>query len=173
MKMNDSIKSVVVLVSICLVVTVLLAGVNFVTAPIIKETQDKIKYESLYEVMPDATGFEDVALTDTMPETVTGIYKEAAGNGYAITVSTSSQYSNGDMMFTLGLDANGAITAVKLIQYTESKDFGADYPGRYVGVDAGSVSGVDTVAGVTYSSEAFKNAVTDALTALGSVKEGA
>ncbi len=173
MKMNDSVKSVVVLVAICLVVTALMAGVNFITAPIIKETQDKIKYESLYEVLPDAVGFEDVALTEDMPDTVTGIFKESAGNGYALTVSTSSQYSNGDMMFTLGLDAAGSVTAVKLMQYTESKDFGADYPGRYIGVTADSVAGVDTVAGVTYSSEAFKNAVTDALTALEYVKEGA
>lgn len=166
MKMNQSVKSVIVLVLICLVVTSLLAGVNHVTAPIIKETQDKIKYESLYEVLPDAQGFEDVALTEEMPVTVTGIFKESSGNGYAVTIATSSQYSNGDMMFTLGIDGEGKITAVKLTQYTESKDFGADYPASYIGIDASSVSGVDTVGGVTYSSEAFKNAVTDAFTAL-------
>ena len=171
-KMNQSVKSVIVLVAICLVVTSLLAGVNHITAPIIKEKQDAIKYASMYEVLPQAQGFEDIELTADMPQTITGIYKETSGNGYVVTAATSSQYSNGDMMFTIGMNGEGKIVDIKLTQYTDSKDFGADYPSKYIGADASSVSGVDTVGGVTYSSTAFKNAVADAFTALSIAGEG-
>ncbi len=169
--MNQSIKSVIVLSVICLIVTSILAGVNFITATIIEENTYNEKMASLYEVLPDADKFEEITLTEDMPATVTGIYADTAGSGYAVTAATSSQYSKGDMLFTIGVDNNGAIVNIKLIQYTESKDFGLDYPSKYVGADEKNIADVETVGGVTYSSAAFKQAVTDALNALSTVKE--
>ena len=169
--MKDSLKSIVVLTVICLVVSAVLAGINQVTAPIIAENQSSKANESLYVVLPDAENFEELALPEGSPETVTGVYRDTAGSGYAITLETSSQYSSSNMLITMGVGADGKIVNIALTNYAESKDFGTEtYPQTYIGADS-ALSGIDTVAGVTYSSAAFKNAVADGFTALMSVAD--
>ncbi len=170
---NDSIKSIVVLGSICLVVAILLSAVNYVTAPIIEEAAGAAASESLKVVLPDATSFEEVALPEGTAETVTGIHKDVGGSGYAVTLSTSSSYSQSPMTFTVGFGVDGKIVAVEMTNYAETKDFG-DYPQSYVGADS-ALGGVELAAGVTYSSTAFKAAVEDAFAALislGGISEG-
>ncbi len=170
--MNDSIKSAIVLTAICLVVTLLLGVLNYITAPIIAEANKAATLASFYKVLPEAEDFEEVEMPAGAPETVQSIYKDTAGTGYAISLATSSQYSSSDMLITVGIGADGIIKNVVLTSYTESKDFGADYPSTYIGQDS-SLSGVDIVAGVTYSSTAFKNAVQDAYTALFTAEDAA
>lgn len=172
---SDSIKSIIVLGSICLVVAVLLSSVNYITAPIIKESANTAVMESLKEVLPDATDFEEVSLPEGAPETVTGIFKDNGGSGYAVTLSTSSSYSQSPLTFTLGVGADGKIVAIKITNYAETKDFG-EYPGSFIGSDS-ALAGVneDLATGATYSATAFKNAVADAmgvLVSLGGVSEG-
>ena len=168
--MNQSVKSVVVLFSICLVVAILLSGVNYFTAPIIEKQAEQTKFASLYEVFPNAAGFADLSDKAALPESVTGVFEEESGLGYAVTLSTTSQFSKDNMVFTVAIDAEGKLTAVKLTNYAETKDFGEDYPNSYIGIDVNSVENVDLVGGVTYSSTAFKNAVVDAFAALSAVK---
>ena len=172
---SDSIKSIIVLGSICLVVAVLLSSVNYITAPIIEESANTAVMESLKEVLPDATDFEEVSLPEGTPETVTGIFKDNGGSGYAVTLSTSSSYSQSPLTFTLGVGADGKIVAIKITNYAETKDFG-EYPGSFIGSDS-ALAGVneDLATGATYSATAFKNAVSDAmgvLVSLGGVSEG-
>lgn len=166
-------KSIAVLTSICLVVAVLLAAVNHVTAPIIEESAATGTQASLYAVLPNAVGFEEETPAGEVPETVMGIFRDTGGSGYAVTLSTSSSYSASPMTFTVGVGTDGKITGVEITNYAESKDFG-DYPGTYVGQDS-ALSGVDIYAGVTYSSTAFRSAVEDAfsvLIGLGGVAQG-
>ena len=160
--MKENVKSVLVLTAICLVVAALLAMTNFYTAPIIEQNKADTARASLTVVMPDAAGFEEIELPEGAPETVQHIYKETSGLGYVALLSTTSQYSSGDMGITVGIGADGKICGVSLTSYFESKDFGQDtYPQTYVGQDS-ALGGVDTVAGVTYSSTAFKEAIADA-----------
>ena len=56
--MKDIIKPIVVLASICLVVTALLAYVNMVTSPIIKAAEEKAAAEARAEVLKEAKDFE-------------------------------------------------------------------------------------------------------------------
>jgi len=175
MKKNEAIKSVIVLTVICAVVGLMLAGVNELTAPIIAENQSKGEFDSFYKVMPDAEGFEEVPLTG-LPETVKAVYKDTGGKGYVVLLSTRSQYTGtSDMGITVGIGTDGKIVGITLTSYTESKDFGREeYPQTYIGKDS-ALSGVDLVGGVTYSSTAFRNAVSDAFVALisnGLVAEG-
>ena len=166
-------KSIAVLTSICLVVAVLLAAVNHVTAPIIEESAATGEQASLYAVLPNAAGFEEETPAGEVPETVTGIFRDTGGSGYAVTLSTSSSYSASPMTFTVGVGTDGKITGVEMTNYAESKDFG-DYPSTYVGQDS-ALSGVDIYAGATYSSTAFRVAVEDAfsvLIELGGVEQG-
>lgn len=158
---GDYVKSIVVLTCICLVTALLLAAVNYVTAPVIEKNQSLAANQSLFEVLPDAQDFETIQLPEGSPETVTGVYRDTAGTGYAVTLTTSTQYSSSDMLITMGVGADGKILNIVLTNYAESKDMGTDtYPLTYIGADS-ALSGIDTVAGVTYSSTAFKNAVSD------------
>ncbi len=161
--MNKNIKSIIVLSSICLVVTALLAAVNHITASVIEKNALLKAQESLRVVLPDSEEFEELSL-EGVPETVTGIFEEVNGKGYAVTLETVSSYSQNPMTFTLGITTDGKIAGVEVTNYSETKDFG-DYPQTFVGKDA-FLEGVDITAGVTYSSEAFKGAVTDAFTAI-------
>lgn len=170
---REACKCIAVLTGICLVVAVLLATVNYVTAPIIEESAASGAQASLYAALPNAAGFEEEALTGEVPETVTGVFRDTGGSGYAVTLSTSSSYSATPMTFTVGIGTDGKITGVEMTNYAESKDFG-DYPSTYVGQDS-ALSGVDVFAGATYSSQAFRGAVEDAfsvLIALGGVEQG-
>lgn len=175
MKKREAIKSVVVLTVICAVIALMLAMVNELTAPIIAENQAKGEFDSLYEVMPDADDFEEVSLTG-LPETVKAVYKDTGGKGYVVLLATRSQYTGtSDMGITVGIGTDGKIVGITLTSYTESKDFGREeYPKTYIGQDS-ALSGVDLVGGVTYSSVAFRDAVSDAFVALisnGLVSEG-
>ncbi len=164
--MKENVKSVVVLTAICLVVAALLAVTNFYTAPVIEANKANSANESLTIVMPDATGFEELELPADAPATVQHIYKETSGLGYVAILSTTSQYSSGEMGITMAVGADGKISGMALTSYMESKDFGQDtYPQTYIGQDS-ALGGVDTVAGVTYSSTAFKDAVTDCFNVL-------
>lgn len=170
---NDSIKSIVVLGSICLVVAVLLASVNYITAPIIEAAAGAAASESLLVVLPDATEFEEVEKPEGCAETVTGIHRDKGGSGYAVTMETSSSYSQSPMTFTVGFGTDGKIVAIEMTNYAETKDFG-DYPQSYVGKDS-ALADVELAAGVTYSSGAFKAAIEDAfaaLVSLGGISEG-
>ena len=62
--MNDSVKSVVSLVVICLVVTLALSAVNYFTAPVIAENNAKAVQGSFAEALPD---LKNSSLPPTLP----------------------------------------------------------------------------------------------------------
>lgn len=170
--MNDKIKSVIVLTVICLVVTALLAVTNSFTAPVIQDARDKKVKESLRAVLPDMYSIRDAELPEDAPSTVKAIYI-IDDKDYAVVLSTNSAYSNGDMGITVGIGETGEILGVKLTSYFESKDFGREtYPAQFIGKNADSISGIDVFAGVTYSSKAFKSALSDAFKAVELIKGG-
>ena len=167
--MNNSVKSITALFCICLVITLFLALINFVTAPIIEEGIIKAETKALYEVLPDAEDFSKFEKSDDVPASVTGIYADTGGSGYAVTLSTESQYSSSPMLIAVGFSPDGMIGNIRLISYNESKDFGSDYPQTFITKDKDGIDGIDAVAGVTYSSEAFKRALIDAYEGLEAV----
>ena len=167
-------KSVLALVAIVLVAVLLLTGLNFITAPLIAENGSAAAFAPLYAVMPDAAGFDqlyDAADPDSsalanVPASVQSIYGETGGMGYVLRLSTSEGYTKQPIEFTLAIDAEGKISGVELTAYPETKDMGKEtYPQTYLGQDS-TLANVSLVAGVTYSSSAFKNAVADSFAAL-------
>ena len=108
--MKENIKSVVVLTAICLVVAVLLAYTNSITAPIIEANKAAKASGSLLEVMPEATGFEDITETlGELPATVKEVHKETSGLGHVIILGTTSQFSSDEMGITVAIGADGKI----------------------------------------------------------------
>ena len=165
--------SALVLVLIFAVFALVLFGINIFAAPLIAANGSAQQFAPLYSVMPEAKGFELIydandsaasALVD-VPETVQAIYSETSGLGYAIRLSTTQGYTKEPIELTIAIDAEGKISGTELTAYPDTKDFGADYPGSFIGQDS-ALGDVGLVAGVTYSSSAFKNAVSDGFAAL-------
>ena len=165
--------SALVLVLIFAVFALVLFGINVFTAPIIEANGSAQQFAPLYSVMPEAKGFELIydandsaaSTLQDVPETVQAIYSESSGLGYAIRLSTSQGYTKQPIEFTIAIDAEGKISGTELTAYPETKDFGAGYPDSYIGQDS-ALADVSLVAGVTFSSSAFKNAVSDGFAAL-------
>ena len=167
-------KSVLALVAIVLVAVLLLTGLNFITAPLIAENGSAAAFAPLYAVMPDAAGFDQLydaadpgsSSLANIPASVQSIYGETGGMGYVLRLSTSEGYTKQPIEFTLAIDAEGKISGIELTAYPETKDMGKEtYPQTYLGQDS-TLANVSLVAGVTYSSTAFKNAVADGFAAL-------
>ena len=165
--------SALVLVLIFAVFALVLFGINIFAAPLIEANGSAQQFAPLYSVMPEAKGFELIydandsaasALVD-VPETVQAIYSETSGLGYAIRLSTTQGYTKEPIELTIAIDAEGKISGTELTAYPDTRDFGADYPGSFIGQDS-ALGDVGLVAGVTYSSSAFKNAVSDGFAAL-------
>ena len=165
--------SALALVLIFAVFALVLFGINIFAAPLIEANGSAQQFAPLYSVMPEAKGFELIydandsaasALVD-VPETVQAIYSETSGLGYAIRLSTTQGYTKEPIELTIAIDAEGKISGTELTAYPDTKDFGADYPGSFIGQDS-ALGDVGLVAGVTYSSSAFKNAVSDGFAAL-------
>lgn len=169
---KNNIKPVLVLTVICLIVAVLLSVVNMFTAPEIKRKEELAIQESLSKVLPENSGFEEVELSGDIPNTVQSVYRDKGGAGFVIILKTKTSYTKAeDMAISVGIDTDGKIAGVMLTAYSESKDFGSDYPGKFVGLDTLSASEVDAVAGVTYSSDAFKAAIADAFAVVGTLSD--
>jgi len=168
---KDNLKSVIVLSAICLVVAIALAAVNFITKPVIEKNNDEKLQASLKAVLPEAEDFSEITLPDDAPDTVTAVYKDSGNIGYAVAISTSSSYSKNPMTFTVGIDCDGKVLAVEMTNYSETKNFGDAYPKTYIGADSETVEDIDLFAGVTYSSTAFREAMTDALIVLNTLGE--
>ena len=173
MKKNEFSKSAVILVVLFAIFSALMIGVNGFTAPIIESNSAAQEYAPLLSVMPEAQNFEPLYLAADstsstlvdVPDTVQGIYRETSGLGYVLRMSTTKGYTGDPIELTMAVDAEGKISGIELNAYPETKDFGADYPGTYLGQDS-TLADVSLVAGCTYSSVAFKNAVADAFAVL-------
>ena len=161
-------KKLIKLVCLVAVMAGLTFGVYKLTAPTIAEKEAANAFGPLYEVMPDAEDFAllydyedpDNSEYSDVAGTIKYIYGETNDIGYVVCFSTTEGYTGDPIDFTVAFSKDGKILATLIELYSDSKDFGADYPELFVGEDS-TLANVDIVAGVTYSSSAFKNAIAD------------
>lgn len=172
MKMNDIVKSVAMILAIVVVFSGAMFALNLHTGPMIEANNKGAEFAPLLAVMPEGASFDGEALiTDSLtglPESVIAVYKEANGLGFAVKCKASSQYSKTPMEITIGITSDGKICGLQLDGYTDSIDFrdkDASYMDSFIGKDS-ALADVNLVAGCTFSSTAFKNAVSDGLSAL-------
>lgn len=163
--MKKSIKSILVLVCICATVSVLLAMTNFITEPIIKESEQQKANAALLEVLPDGEGFELLDISSyTLPSTVSEVYR-AKNGGHVVKLHTTG-YATG-MVLMCGISAEGSVVGSKLIASAETPAIGgvaADaFATAVIGKDLSAIDTVDTVAGATKTTAAYRAAVKDAL----------
>ena len=160
--MKTYLKNISVFVCICMVITALLAITNKITAPIIEKNQNASANAALLEVMPDGKGFESIDISAyTLPSTVKEIYKETDGIGYVVKLVTSGYGS--DMVIMCGVTTDGMVTGAVCLSSNETLGQEKTYGASFTQKDAAGVEAVDTISGATKTTEAYKNAVKDAL----------
>ena len=160
--MIKNIKNISVLVSICVVITVLLAATNAITAPIIEKNQNASANAALLEVMPNGSGFEKVDISGySLPSTVTEVHKETSGVGYVVKLVTAGYGPN--MVIMCGVSSDGIVTGAVCLSSNETLSKEKTYGENFANKDAAAVDAVDTIADATKTTAAYKNAVKDAL----------
>lgn len=167
---------------ILLIVVAVFSGamfaLNLYTGPIIEANNAGAVFAPLLAVMPEGAQFDgDALIYDSanagastlkdVPASVLSVYKEANGLGYAIRVTAESNYSSAPMEITIGISADGKICGVQVDSYNDTPAFDfrtkdPNYLASYIGKDS-ALADIGTVSGSTFSSTAFKNAVSEAM----------
>ena len=173
---NASLKSLVVLCSICLIVATLLAAIYSITAPRIAADEARAEREALQSVLPEAVDF--LRVEGDYPDTVKSVWRDTGGCGYAVMLSVKGYDSSKPMSVAVGFDGNGAVRECRVVSALgETVGIGTrvmdkSFLDQFVGKDH-TLDGVDTISGATISSSALVRAVSDAAYAVMTVKEGA
>ena len=170
--MMKHLKSVLTLFAICAIVSVALAVCFGITNPIILERQQAAANKALLEVMPNGGTFTKVDLSGyTLPATIKEA-NQASNGGYVFQVEFAG-FNSGNIAM-IGVSADGKITGTQCITVKDSggngKDSASEIPkmdesGYYNGADLSTIDSVDTIAGVTVSTKAYRSVVKDALNA--------
>ncbi len=161
--MKKSIKNILVLVSICAVVSILLAITNAITAPIIAENESANATAALLKVMPDGKNFEKMDVSAyTLPATISEVYSSENG-GYVFKLNTTG-YSSG-FVIMCGVNADGTVSGAVCLSSTETLGYEKTFGALLIGKNAESINEVDTVSGATKTTGAYRSAIKDALSA--------
>lgn len=160
--MSKSLKSIIVLVSICGMIALLLALTNLITAPLIEENQRLATEQALKEVMPEGEDFETVTSTVSLPESVREIYREKNG-GYVLKMKTAGYAS--DFMILCGVRADGTVSGAVCLSSNETLGYEKTYGENFADRDLEGVGAVDVISGATKTTAAYRAAVQDAINA--------
>ena len=161
---NKSAKSIILPVIVVILAFVFLFLVNLWTYPLIIASRMQGEVGPAMDVMPNAKGFEELQL-DNIPSTVETVYKETSGQGYVVKVSTKAGFTKEAIVFYVAINGDNKVQKINVTEYPETRDVGDGYVDTFIGSDS-TLSTVDLIAGVTYSSSAIKNGVADAFKAL-------
>ena len=168
---ESTVKPVVVLSVIALVVSLLLAIVNSMTAPVIAANERAATLAAYVEVMPtvsDAASLEE--LTGYTTANVSGAVK--AEDGSVAVKAGESGFDGGILTVIMGFDAEGKVTGIWVDATTQTSGIGsnvakADYLAQFNGMD-GTQNIVmnqdyDAYSGATISSTALFAAINDCI----------
>ena len=170
----DFVMPIVVLMLICLVMSALLAGTNFITEPIITAGDAQRAEQARIDALPAADGFEKLDYAPAEGSTVTEVYEATNGAGYVFMVSTTGYGAKGSLQIICSIDADGKIVNTATLAHDETPGLGTKvtedaFRSQFPGKDA-SLEGVDTISGATISSSAYVNAIADVFAVYESIK---
>ena len=155
MKKTSVFRSVLCLVLLLAVMLAAAWGVNAFTAPII-EANAKALLGDAVDITAELTISAD---------TVQSVYRDDVKQLFTLDLSTSEGYSHGPIDLKLTVDYEGKIAGLELVQNSDDKDLGESFIPSFAGQDS-ALGGVELVAGVTFSSSAIRNAVSDGMNTL-------
>ena len=117
--MKETLKPIFVLTGICLIVAVLLAATNGITAPIIAANAEATAQQTRLELLPEADNFEVVPVE---AEGVTEAARAENGAGWVITAQAQGYGGMVPVMVAFGED--GTIRAVQFLANDETPGLG-------------------------------------------------
>ena len=168
---ETTVKPIVVLSVISLVVSLLLALVNSMTAPVIAENTKRTTLAAYVGVLPsvsDATELEEV--TDYTTENITGAVK--ATDGSLAIKAEEKGFDGGILSVIIGFDTNGTVTGIWVDASTQTKGIGSNvatdsFLAQFDGMDGTQNitlgQGYDAYSGATISSKALFAAINDCI----------
>ncbi len=157
------IKCILSLTLICTVMTALLAVANYITSPVIAANEASKANEALLIVMPGGEDFVSVDIAEMgLPETVTEVYTEK--NGGTVVKLTTTGF-NPNMTLMVGVNADGTVSGATCLSSEETLGYEKTYGESVIGASIDTIDSIDTVAGATKTTAAYRSAVRDALNA--------
>ncbi len=164
---KDNVMPVLVLASICLVVSAALGFTNSITAPIIDANKNAAAVAARTQLIPEAKSFTEI---ETDIPNVISIHEGSDGTGYII-VASSKGYG-GNVVATCAVDVSGKLIGLLVDTSTETVGIGSrasepEYIEQYL--NAASPADVDLISGVTLTTRALKTAVLSAVSYLSDV----
>lgn len=163
------VKTLSILLVIVIVFGSAMFALNLYTGPIIEANNAGAANDRLNAAMPGGAGYEDITATlSDLPDSVSEVYRETSGLGYVIVSSGATDYSTLPLVVVVGVSLDGKICGINVDSYGDAagnnwnSKLTQDYLATYIGQDS-ALADVGLVAGVTYSSTAFKSAVSDAM----------
>ncbi len=177
--MKDTIKLIAVLVIICAVAGSLLAWVHKVTYEPIQETERKVRNDAMKEVLPQYDNdpiAEAVAITADGGEWTFNVARMGGKFVGAAFETTSSKGYGGNIVIMVGVNADDAVQAVKILKQKETPGLGAkiedpewraQFNGRSISETKWAVQkdqgDIDQITAATISSRAVTEAVKQGL----------
>lgn len=173
---------------ISLIVTLLLAVTNNITAPLIEKLSVETEIETRKTVLADASYFDDENKTVTLDGTeytyCVGLDAEKNVVGYIFTTSTKGY--GGEVKVMTGVSADGKVTGVEALSLSETAGLGMNaknesFRNQYIG-KSGEIgvaknspkeNEIQALTGATITSSAFTDAVNIALELYSVVTGGA
>jgi len=174
---KDFLAPIFVLLAICVVVTAALAATNYVTAPIISAAAEQRAGGAMVELIPTATSFAPIEISDKMAELgIKELYDAMEGDtqlGY-IVVSASAGYKGADsIILMVAVDLDLSIINLRTLQNNETTGLGTrvsepEFESTFIGSNA-SFADYEAISGATISSKAYFAAADHALQACAEV----
>ncbi len=177
---TEVIKVAVILFAITAIAAAILAVVNEITAPVIKENEIKIQEDAMRKVLPDATEFTLMDFEKDEASTVTEIYKSDAG--FAVKVEPNGY--GGPISIIVGVDNDLKVTGIDIISQNETAGLGAkctessfqeQYKGKteniVVSKSGAKGNEIDAITSATITSKATTKGVNEAIEAVKKIKE--
>ncbi len=159
----------IVLSAICIVVALILAVVNLVTAPAIAKALENKTNEALLEVLPDGERFNKIDIAG-LPSEITSAYKAETG-GYVFQMTVTGYKA--ELIIICGINADGKIAGTKYLSSNETLGAEDKLESMYIGKDLNDYTSVDMISGATMTSNGYRIAIGAALEAYEVLKGGA
>ncbi len=155
--MRSDLSAALILIMIVISSTAILSLVNAMTAPVIDENRLRTRLAMANEIFPEADRIDGAE-----------VFREGKIIGY---IFEASEYGySSEIMLLVGMDADGAIRGVRILEQQETPGLGTKitepwFTDQFVGKDQRVVfgRGIDGVTGATKSSEAVVDAVNEVL----------
>ena len=170
MKNMNLIRSILCLVLLLAVMAGCVLGVNAFTAPIVAENErlaEEARLAAEKEKLGDSVMLFDRADPENAQLTVTAdtvqkVYRDEEKQVYILSLRSDKGYEHekGPIEMTLVIDFEGKIVSLTVDSSAETRELSPEFLPSFEGQDS-TLSGVEQVAGVTYSTKAIKGAVND------------